>query len=167
MVRAGLVLVVFVVATVGLLRIIHPSASSGAAGSTSNPSTVTTIAGHASTTTTTTIPASRVSVLVANASGVTGAAEATTTKLQPGGWNLLTPVNATAQVTASNVYYVAGYQRPALAVATSLKLAATSVVPYTTSAPISTIGTAQVLVVVGPDLADRVVPTASTASTAG
>ncbi len=101
-------------------------------------------------------------VLVANASGITGAAGAVTTQLQAAGWDLLPPVNASAQVTKSNVYYVAGQQKAAESIATSLQLPASAVVPYTTSAPVSSIGTAEVLVVVGPDLADRSAATATT-----
>jgi hypothetical protein len=103
-----------------------------------------------------------VPVLVANASGITGAASAITTQLQTAGWDLLPPVNASTQVTKSNVYYVAGQQRPAQSIATSLQLPATAVVPYTTSAPVSSIGTADVVVVVGPDLADKSAATSTT-----
>jgi hypothetical protein len=141
------VLAAFVVATVLLLGVIHPTAES-----TVSSSTATTRPTHPPTTTTT-LPPSRVPVLVANASDITGAAAAITTKLQVGGWDMLPPTNASARVTTSNVYYVAGQQQSAEAIAASLKLPAGAAVPYTTSAPVSSIETAEVLVVVGPDLA--------------
>jgi hypothetical protein len=172
--RAGLVLVAFVVVTILLLGVIHPSAAKSASGSAASPAVGTTIPTAASspsttspthsTTPTTTVAPSKVSVLVANASGVTGAAASVTNELQPGGWNLASPVNASAKVATSSIYYLAGQQQSALAIASTLHLPSTVVGPYTTAAPISSIGTAEVLVVVGPDLATRA--TASTTTTA-
>jgi hypothetical protein len=104
-----------------------------------------------------------VPVLVANASGVSGAAATVTNQLQVGGWALQPPVNASAQVPASHVYYVAGQEQAATQIAKSLHLPASAVVPYTTAAPITSIGTAEVVVVVGPDLAR---PTSATTTTA-
>ncbi len=152
-------LVAFVVVTVLLLGVIHPSATVDAS---SSVPTTTTLPAHPAPTTTT-IPPSRVPVQVANASGVTGAAEAVTTQLQPGGWDLLPPVNASAQVTTSNVYYVSGQQKAAQTIAASLHLPASSVAPYTTSAPVTSIGTAEVVVVVGPALADQATTATTTA----
>jgi len=104
-----------------------------------------------------------VPVLVANASGVSGAAATVTNQLQVGGWALQPPVNASAQVPTSHVYYVAGQEQAAIQIAKSLHLPASAVVPYTTAAPITSIGTAEVVVVVGPDLAR---PTSATTTTA-
>lgn len=171
-------LALFVASTVLLLGVIHPTTSASSPGVALTPSststttvgtgaTTTTKPGHASSTTSTTIPPSRVPVLVANASGVNGAAAAVTAELRPGGWNLLAPTNATAQETSSHVYYLAGFEPEAKAIATTLQLPATAVIPYTTAAPISSIGTAQVLVVVGPDVANKFAPPATTATTAG
>jgi hypothetical protein len=159
--RAVIVLAGFVITTVLVLGVIHPtpSTSGGAAGSSA---TTTTQPPHA-TTTTTTAPPAHVPVLVANASGVTGAAGVVTTELQTAGWTVLPPVNASARVTTSSVYYVAGQQRAAEALATSLHLPASAVVAYTTSAPVSSISTAELLVVVGPDLANP--PAGTTATT--
>ncbi len=157
-------LAVFVVATVLLLGVVHPSTTTTA--SSALPATTTTTKPAHPVPTTTTVPPSHVPVLVANASGVTGAAAAVNNELQPGGWDLLPPTDATAQAPSSDVYYLAGYQPEAKSIAATLKLAPGDVLPYTTAAPISSIGTAQVLVVVGPDLASRVVP-ATTTTTAG
>ena len=150
----------FVVVTVLVLGVIHPTTTGTSAGT----SVTTTTAPTHPTTTTTTVPPSHVPVLVANASGITGAATAISAQLQTAGWDVLPPVNASTQVTKSNVYYVAGQQKAADAVATSLKLPASAVVPYTTSAPVSSIGTAEVLVVVGPDLADKSAATSTTST---
>jgi hypothetical protein len=162
MVRAGLVLVLFVVATVLLLATIHPSraavASSAVSATTTSTSTPThthTKTGHHHVTTTTvpSRPPANVPVLVANGAGVTGAAAAFTARLQAAGWTTLTPTNATIMVSSSHVYYVAGQEPSAAAVAADLHLPPTAVAPYTTAAPVSSIGTADVLVVLGPDLA--------------
>jgi hypothetical protein len=172
--RAAIVLVMFVLATVLLLRVIHPSATTSATGSATTSAT-TSATGSASTTPSTTHPAtptttttsahppSSVPVLVANASGVSGAAATVTNQLQVGGWALQPPVNASAQVPTSHVYYVAGQEQAATQIAKSLHLPASAVVPYTTAAPITSIGTAEVVVVVGPDLAR---PTSATTTTA-
>ena len=163
--RAVLVLVVFVAVTALALSKLHPSSAKVASGpGTGATATSTTRPAHP-TTTTTTIPPGRVPVLVANASGVTNAAASISAQLQPGGWALLPPVDASAQSTTSHVYYLVGFKPQADTIAASLQLPATSVAPYTTAAPISSIGTAEVAVVVGPDLADKIGSSAATSST--
>jgi len=171
--RALIVLVMFVLATVLLLRVVHPSTTTSATGpasttpttSGSAAPTTTTPASHV-TTTTGAHPPSTVPVLVANASAVTGAAATVTNQLQVGGWAMKPPVNASARVPASHVYYVAGQEQAATQIAKSLHLPASAVVPYTTAAPITSIGTAEVVVVVGPDLASPTSATTTTAATA-
>jgi LytR cell envelope-related transcriptional attenuator len=157
-IKAAVVLVAFVITTVLVLGVIHPTAAT--IGTAASPSVSTTTKPPVPTTTTTTTPP-HVPVLAANASGVPGAAGSVTTQLQTSGWDMLPPVNASARVTVSNVYYVAGQKAAAQAAAKALLLPASSVVPYTTSAPVSSIGTAEVLIVVGPDLATRTSTTTS------
>jgi hypothetical protein len=106
-----------------------------------------------------------VPVLVANASGKTGAAAAITSQLQVAGWNVQAPINATADVSTSAVYYVAGQKEAATEVASSLHLPASAVLPYTTAAPVTTMGTAEILVVVAPDLGAGLSPTTTTTGT--
>jgi hypothetical protein len=174
--RAVIVLAMFVLATVLLLRVTHLSATTSATTSATGSAT-TSATGSASTTPTTTHPSSptttttahppsSVPVLVANASRVSGAAATVTNQLQVGGWAMQPPVNASAQVPTSHVYYVAGQEQAATQIAKSLHLPASAVVPYTTAAPITSIGTAEVVVVVGPDLASPTSATTTTAATA-
>ncbi|HXW39469.1 MAG TPA: LytR C-terminal domain-containing protein [Acidimicrobiales bacterium] len=178
--RAGFVLALFVVATVLLLATIHTSGpavvsaavttSTTSKSTTSKPTKSTTAhsrAGrHHTSTTTTTRPPVNVPVLVANGAGVNGAAAAFSARLQAAGWTTLTPTNATIDVPTSHVYYVAGQEPAAAAVAVQLGLPPTSVAPYTTAAPVSSIGTADVIVVLGPDLATpATVSTAPTTTT--
>ncbi|HEX7443367.1 MAG TPA: LytR C-terminal domain-containing protein [Acidimicrobiales bacterium] len=170
--RAAILLGLFVIAVVLLLSQIHTPvpATSGSAAAPTTTSTVpgspTTTAPARATTTTTTAVAkakSNVPVLVANASGKPGAAATITNELQVAGWNVQAPINATANVATSTVYYVAGQKVAATAVAATLHLTPSAVLPYTTAAPVSTIGTAEVLVVVAPDLAGAT--TSTTAAT--
>ena len=158
--RAVILLGLFILATVLLLGQIHPTTTSTAGSSTATTAPVgggsapTTAVAPASTTTTAPKPKpTNVPVLVANASGKPGAAAAVTSELQVAGWNVQAPINATANVSTSSVYYVAGQKASATAVAATLHLPPSVVLPYTTAAPVSTIGTAEILVVVAPDLA--------------
>ncbi len=152
-VRAIIVTAAFVVAVVLTLGLIHPATTKSASGSAPVASTTTGPTTHPGASTTT-VPATRVPVLVANASGVSGAAATVSSRLQQvGSWDLLPPVNASTTVPTSHVYYVAGQQQAAEAIASSLHLPSSAVAPYTTAAPIATIGAAEVVVVVGPDLA--------------
>lgn len=167
--RAAILLGLFILATVLLLGRVHngPTPTTTAATTVSTP---TTVPGGATTTTTaapattTTVPKAKsdVPVLVVNASGQAGAAATVTNELQVAGWNVQAPMNATANVTASAVYYVSGQKVAAEAVAATLHLPASAVLPYTTAAPVSTIGTAEVLVVVAPDLATSASATTTT-----
>ena len=173
--RAAILLGLFILATVLLLGRIHTGptpSTTAAAGGTTASTTTTTVAGGSTTTTaapttTTTTPKakSNVPVLVVNASGQPGAAATVTNELQVAGWNVQAPMNATANVSTSAVYYVSGQKAAAQAVAATLHLPPSAVLPYTTAAPVSTIGTAEVLVVVAPDLAKSASATTTTTHT--
>jgi hypothetical protein len=176
--RAVLLLGLFVLAVVLLLGQIHTPvpATSGSAAATSTttttvPGTPTTTVPVVTTTTSTTSAVakakSKVPVLVANASGKSGSAATVTNELQVAGWNVQTPINATANVATSSVYFVAGQKAAATAVAATLHLPPSVVLPYTTAAPVSTIGTAEVLVVVAPDLAGTSTASTSTTTASG
>ncbi len=169
--RATVVLVVFVAVTVVLLGKADvgpvPAGSSSPVGAssapavTTHPSTTTTVP----STTTTTIPPSSVDVLVANGSQVNGLAGRTTATLKSAGWGTLPAVNATAQVTKTMVYYLAGFEPSAAAVAAALQLPSDAVAPYTGGVPVGTIGSAKVVVVAGPDLASAASTTTTTPAT--
>ncbi len=119
---------------------------------------------HEKTTTTTTLPRGSVTVVVANGSSTNGVAAAYTTLLQRDGWHLLTPQTATVRVPTSAVYYAAGFEPEAQAIARSLSIAAASVTPISTSVPVTTTG-ADVVVVIGPDLAAKAPTSASSTTT--
>ncbi|MDP1820043.1 MAG: LytR C-terminal domain-containing protein [Acidimicrobiales bacterium] len=98
-------------------------------------------------------PPSQVPLIVLNGSGVGGAAKRFSTAFSAAGYQLTNPdgANATANVPATQVLFVPGFEQEALAVATAIGVPATSVAPLGVTEP-GSIANAQVVVVVGPDL---------------
>ena len=103
---------------------------------------------------TTTVPAphapATVTVLVANASGVGGAATKRASALTAAGYHVLKSVNAAGAAT-SDVYWVAGAQADARAVAATLGLAGDAVHAMPAKPPVANTGAATVVVVIGRD----------------
>jgi hypothetical protein len=167
--RAAMVLIVFIIATAVSLHYVHPATPSSSAATTATTRATTgttTPAGQPTSTTTTTTPPSKVPVVVANGSNVSGAAGSISTQLQAAGWQILPAENATSNVSASVVYYVAGLQPSAAAIAKLLGVPTSGVQPLTSAAPVGAVGTAQVVVVVGPDVASKIgQPTTTTTTT--
>jgi hypothetical protein len=169
--RAAIILIIFIIATAVSLRYVHPATPASSAASATTATTragtgTTTPAGHpTTTTTTTTTPPSKVPVVVANGSNVSGAAGSISTQLQAAGWQILPAENATSNVSASVVYYVAGLQPSAAAIAKFLGIPTSGVQPLTSAAPVGAVGTAQVVVVVGPDVASKIGQTTTTTTT--
>jgi hypothetical protein len=164
--RAAILLIIFIIATAVSLRQVHaptPAASAAAATTTTRattPGATTTSTshsgGHTGTTTTTTTPPSKVPVVVANGSNVSGAAGSISTQLQAAGWQVLPAENATSNVTVSVVYYVSGFQPSAAAIAKLLGVPTSGIQPLTSAAPVGAVGAADVVVVVGPDVASKI-----------
>jgi hypothetical protein len=118
-----------------------------AATTTTRPATTTTTApvAHA--------PAS-VNVLVLNGVDPKKAiATPAATQIGAAGFTTLPPKDATKTVTASVVYFLAGYQPDAAAVARLLSIPPAAVVPLPTPPPpeIGDLGSAHVVVIIGPD----------------
>ena len=110
---------------------------------------------------TTTLPRTGFKVLVANASGVTGSAGQMTTALRAESFIVSEPTNAAETVGKQDVtivYYVPGYESGAAAVAQILGGVATQ--PVSTPAPVESgdMGEATVLVMLGTDLAGKLLP---------
>lgn len=106
------------------------------------------------TTTTTTEPPrdpSEVKVLVANGSGVNGAAGGTTDALEALGYVTATPTNA-ERVPNTIVYYTTGFEAEAQALAAAIGAPPESVTPMPAVAPVDDLQLANVLVHLGPDL---------------
>jgi LytR cell envelope-related transcriptional attenuator len=105
-------------------------------------------------------------VLVANATQVNGVAGAVTRFLGNKGFATLTAVNATAAVASTQIFYTsAGSVPEADEVASALSLPASSIQSPTTTPPVASTTGASVVVIAGPDLASRFVPS-STSTTA-
>jgi hypothetical protein len=129
---------------------------------------------HGSVTTTTAVTTTTlalrapkdVKVVVANASGIKGAAGKVSDLLKPPGYNVLSPTNASPNSKESSVYFAATFEREAAGVAQLLQLPSTTLKAMPTPAPIADLRGAQVLVIVGTDMANRVVgPVATTTTT--
>lgn len=108
-----------------------------------------------STSSSTTVPVrapAEVKVLVANGSGINGAAGAETTNLEALGYVTATPTNA-ERVPNTVVYYTAGYEREAAQLADALGLAETAVASLPTPAPVDDLQLSNLLIIVGPDTA--------------
>ncbi len=106
-----------------------------------------------------------VKVLSTNGTDVKGAARKATDVLRAAGFNVLAPVDFGKDVTVSAVYFTAGFEREALAVATSLGLGSAVVKDMPTPPPLPDTRGANVLVVVGPEVAARLVSPAAASTT--
>ena len=182
-VRAGIILVAFVVGVVILVAVgtrptvTSPASSAQTTTTTTTPTTTTSQSGgsttstgaaagaastttttraghhHGATTTTTTLAPGTVSVLVANATNTSGLAGHYITVLGSKGWHTMSPANAATTESTSTVYYAAGMQQPATAIASTIGVKPTQVQPLTTATPVASVAGADVVVVVGQDLA--------------
>jgi hypothetical protein len=164
------VLVIVVVIAVGWLVLGKGSSSTHVAGTATTRHTTTTRHGVAAPTTTIVlIPPSSIKLQVLNGvlTGSLAGQWSTRLKANPG-YNTLAPDNATAKVAASQIYIITpGYQREALALAAAVGLPSTAVnptVPAPTTAPIraSERTTANLVLIIGPDLAGSASTTSST-----
>lgn len=123
--------------------------TSGTSASVTPPSTVPTTTVPASA------PTSSVKVLVANGTNTNGAAANVASLLSGKGFATLSPVDALTTVSSTQVYAVGGDAAAAEQVARALGLSASAVQPSSTPVPVSNSGGADVVVVVGPDLASH------------
>lgn len=170
--RGAVLLIAFIIASAVLLGQVHPTASTsttataastGAAPASSPGGKVATT--PTTPTTTTTVPPPKVPVVVANGSNVAGAAGSISTEIRSKGWQVLPAENATANVAVSNVYYLSGAEPSATAVAAIVGIPSSAVQPFTSSVPVGVVGTAQVVVVVGPDVASKIGTASATSTT--
>jgi len=131
---------------------IHSTPSAAASAATTTTVTAPSRPANTTTTTLATHPPGSVKVLVANGTATKGVAGKLATKLHTDGYDTLAPTNTTSTANASAVYYTAGYQGDADAVASAAGLTASAVQPLTSSVTVPT-SSAEIVVVVGPDLA--------------
>jgi hypothetical protein len=98
-------------------------------------------------------PPGEVIVLVANASGVQGAATAQSESIASGGYQILPAGNAPDAVEATQVLPIAGFEAEAAALATAIGAPEGAVQPMPDPPPVDDLAGANVLVLLGPDLA--------------
>jgi len=118
-------------------------------------STTTTVPAPTTTTTLATHPPASVRVLVANGTTTKGSAGKLAAKLNSDGYDTLSPTDTSSPANASAVYYAPGYQGDADAVASASGLTSSAVQPLSSSVPV-TVGSAEVVVIIGPDIAASV-----------
>lgn len=120
------------------------------------------------TTSTSTAPPARlpaeVKVIAVNGAGVNGAGAKATDALREAGFNVLAPLTGTRGATTA-VFHAAGFEREGAAVATALAVPTTAAQALGTPPPVADIRGADVVVVVGADLANRLTATSSSSST--
>jgi hypothetical protein len=122
------------------------------------------------TATTITVPVrtpDNIKVLPANGTGTAGAGTAIFNRLKQAQYNVLAATNTTNQgsATTSNVDYNPGFEREARVVAQLLGLPDSAVQPMPTPPPVSDTRGADIIVVVGADLA-KAAPTPTSPTTA-
>lgn len=134
-------------------------------GGASPAAAVTTSTAPAPTTTTAPLrPPSAIKVLAANGTTIKGLAGKFKDRLTTAGYNALAPTDAAKKpVAASAVYYAAGYEGEAKAIARIVDLPVSAVKAMPQPAPVASTQGANVVVVVGNDVA----ATLSTTTTSG
>jgi hypothetical protein len=109
-------------------------------------------------TTTTAAPRqpAQITVTVANGTNVSGAAQRIKSQLLQSGYNVVSATNATSTTNATTtVSYLPGFQQEAVILATSLSLPATAAAAIPPPPPVSDTKGADLVVVVGADLASQ------------
>ncbi len=162
--RGALLLAVAVVIGVLLLNAADDTPSPvrsgrGDSGDRADDPTTTTI--RPTTTTAAARPPREVKVLSANGTKVNGAARRVSNTLRALGYNVLAPSEANP-ANASVVYFTPTFEREALSISQVLKLAPTALQPLPNPPPVSDVRGANVVVVVGPDLATQTGPGTTT-----
>jgi hypothetical protein len=104
------------------------------------------------TTTVATRPPAEVPVIVLNGTATSGVAKRISDPLAAAGYQTEPPGNATADVEATQVLFAPGFEAEAAVIATAIGAPAGAVQPLPATPP-GNVGGAQVVVVVGPDLA--------------
>jgi len=154
---------------IGLLLLAKGFSDDNGFLSTGSKATTTTTTHHAAgggaTTTTAPIDPATVHVFVANGSGASGAAGKTSEVLAGKGYP--TPGTGNAPTTSKTaVYYTAGHVAQAQLVAKSLDLPLSAVAPMPNPPPVTGLGGATVLVVIGTDGALAAVESGNPTTTA-
>jgi hypothetical protein len=114
------------------------------------------------TTTLATRPPTEVAVVVLNGTSVGGAAGKYSTALASAGYQLLDPGDAATKIPATQVYFTPGFELEAAAVALAAGAPATLIPAALPTPPPGEVGAANVVLVIGADLASLTPTTVTT-----
>lgn len=107
-----------------------------------------------------------VKIIAANGTDVKGVAKRATDQLKAAGYNVLSPTDASAKAQSSAIYYAGDFVREAEVVAVGLGLPPTAVQPLPTPPPLADARGANLVLVVGPELAAQLAASATPSTTA-
>lgn len=164
-----LLLVAFVIGIVLLRQVDAPeNASQVTSASDDTEETTSTTAAPVEVTSTTAAlrQPKDVRVLTANGTSIKGAGARIKDKVLAAGYNALAATDTKTPASASAVYSTAGFEREAAAIAQLLGLAPTTVQAMPNPPPVADLKAANVLVVVGPEIAQAAAGSSSTSTTA-
>lgn len=156
--RGLVLLAVAVLLGIFLLNRVDDPVEDGVNAGNSRAEQTTTTTSEPEVSTTTTAPARApkdVRVLTANGTSVRGAAGRVKDRLMAQGYNTLAATDASTKPAQTAVYYTAGFQREAAAIAQFLGVAAQAVQAMPATPPVGDLKNANVLVMVGADLAGQ------------
>jgi hypothetical protein len=152
------VIVVAAALIVGVLLIVKGGGGEAVADKNAEiDGTTTTAPGGGPTTTQatngTTVPPAQLAIIAANGSKITGLAGKTKTQLAQAGYTSVIATDATTDANTSIVYFVAGFDKDAEAVAAVLGMppARLAQMPDPSQVPVASVGDVKVVVVLGPD----------------
>lgn len=120
--------------------------------------------------TTTTLGArspAEVTVVVLNGTSVSGAAGKYSTALASAGYQMLEPGDAATKIPATQVYFTEGFEREAAAVALATGAPATVTPAALPTPPPGEVGAANVVIIIGADLASLTPTTVTTVAPTG
>lgn len=161
-----LVAVAFLIGLFLLQRVDEPAPGEQVEATSSEETTTTTAAPEVTTSTAALRQPKDVRVLTANGTSVKGAGGRIKDRVLAAGYNALAATDTKTAATASAVYFTAGFEREAAALAQTLGLQPAAVQPMPNPVPVADLKAANILVVVGPDLANAGTSGSSTSTTA-
>jgi hypothetical protein len=121
--------------------------------------------GEETTTTLAARPPAEVSVVVLNGTSVSGAAGKYSTAIGTAGYQMLEPGDAATKIPATQVFFAPGFEMEAAAVALAAGVPATVTPAALPTPPPGEVGTANVVVVIGADIASLTPTTMATTTT--
>lgn len=162
-----LLAVAFLIGIVLLQKVDAPARDdqvSAGSDDTEETTTTTTVEPIVTTTTAALRQPKDVRVLTANGTSIKGAGGRIKDKLLAAGYNALAATDTKTPASASAVYFTPGFEREAAVIAQIVGLAPATVQAMPNPAPVADLKAANVLVVVGPEIA-QAAPAGSTTST--